>query len=197
MAQSQQDITSVLSKVQGLEDEKARLIRLLDEERERVKDALAKADKLSEGKRSEMRQALDTVIMNWLRDSVKDEKVREEFKNGMDRLVENTAEDSGVWQVVCCASNLHAQRLQELEQMRIENDNLKLRSTGEFREDNSRKRERDDPATDSSCKGNIWYIFFVYCFVTFLVDTLLIDKSRYRTEFEAEIRTGRTFGTGL
>jgi len=155
MAQTQNDISSVLSKVQGLEEEKSRLIRLLEEERERVKDALAKADKLSEGKRTEMRQALDTVIMNWLRDSVKDEKIREEFKNGMDRLVENTAEDSGVWQVVCCASNLHAQRLQEIEQMRIENDNLKLRTTGEFKDDNSRKRERDETTVPSS-NGNIW-----------------------------------------
>jgi len=155
MAQTQNDISSVLSKVQGLEEEKSRLIRLLEEERERVKDALAKADKLSEGKRTEMRQALDTVIMNWLRDSVKDEKIREEFKNGMDRLVDNTAEDSGVWQVVCCASNLHAQRLQEMEQMRIENDNLKLRNTGEFKDDNSRKRERDETIVNSS-NGNIW-----------------------------------------
>jgi len=155
MAQTQNDISSVLSKVQGLEEEKSRLIRLLEEERERVKDALAKADKLSEGKRTEMRQALDTVIMNWLRDSVKDEKIREEFKNGMDRLVDNTAEDSGVWQVVCCASNLHAQRLQEMEQMRIENDNLKLRNTGEFKDDNSRKRERDETSVNSS-NGNIW-----------------------------------------
>jgi len=155
MAQNQTDITSVLSKVQGLEEEKARLVRLLEEEKDRVRDALAKADKLSEGKRTEMRQALDTVIMNWLKDSVKDEKIREEFKNGMDRLVENTAEDSGVWQVVCCASNLHAQRLQELEHMRIENDNLKLRSTGEFKEDNSRKRDREDSNVDSG-RGNIW-----------------------------------------
>jgi uncharacterized protein (UPF0335 family) len=62
----QQDLTSILSQVKGLEEEKARLMHLLETERERLKEEQAKTIKLSEGKRNEMRQALDTVIMNWL-----------------------------------------------------------------------------------------------------------------------------------
>lgn len=175
---AQQDLSSILSQVRGLEEEKARLLQLLETERERLKEVSARAEKMSEGKRNEMRQALETVITNWLQDSVKDEKVREEFKQGMSRLVDNTAEDSGVWQVVACASNVHAQRLQELERFRIENEELKARGAGEFRDEASRKRGRgdhgDDPAASSSSgTGNIW------------------------TEFEQEIRSGRTFGTGL
>ena len=171
----QHDLSSILSQVRGLEEEKARLLQMLETERERLKEAQARADKMSEGKRNEMRQALETVISNWLQDAVKDEKVREEFKQGMNRLVENTAEESGVWQVVACASNVHAQHLQELERFRLENEELKARAGGEFRDEASRKRGRDDPPGGGAdaVPGNIW------------------------TEFEQEIRGGRTFGTGL
>jgi hypothetical protein len=118
---TQQDLSSILTQVKGLEEEKAKLMQLLEAERERLKEEQAKTIKLSEGKRAEMRQALDTVIMNWLQDAVKDEKVRDEFKAGMTRLAEDAKDDAGVWQVVCCASNVHAQRLQEIERMRVEN----------------------------------------------------------------------------
>lgn len=176
--QHQQDLTSILSQVKGLEEEKSRLVQMLESERERLKEVQAKAEKMSEGKRQEMRQSLETVITNWLQDAVQDEKVREEFKKGMGRLVEDTAEDSGVWQVVCCASNVHARRLQELEQMRTENEALKLRGAPEFRDEASRKRGREGGEggeAGSSSKGdpNIWL------------------------EFESECRSGRTFGTGI
>jgi hypothetical protein len=170
---SQQDLSSILSQVKGLEDEKAKLIQLLETERLRLKEAQAKTEKMSEAKRNEMRQALDTVIMTWLQDSVKDEAVREEFKQGMNRLVDNTAEDSGVWQVVCQASNVHALHLQELERMRVENEELKTRAGGDFRDDASRKRGRDEGEAKDGSNFNIW------------------------SEFEQEIRGGRTFGTGV
>lgn len=166
-----QDLTSILAQVKGLEEEKAKLLQMLDTERERLKESQAKTDKMSEGKRNEMRQSLETVITNWLQDSVKDERIREEFKQGMNRLVENTAEDSGVWQVVCQASSVHAQKLQEIERMRLENEELKARGGGDFRDEAARKRGRDEAET--SAPGNIW------------------------TEFEQEIRGGRTFGTAI
>ena len=175
-ASQQQDLSSILSQVRGLEDEKAKLIQLLETERMRLKEQQAKTEKMSEAKRNEMRQALDTVIMTWLQDSVKDEAIREEFKQGMNRLVDNTAEDSGVWQVVCQASNVHAQRLQELERMRVENEELRTRGGGDFRDDASRKRGREDTGESAAGKDggfNIW------------------------TEFEQEIRGGRTFGPGV
>lgn len=173
---STQDLSSILAQVKGLEEEKTKLLQLLDTERERLKEAQARADKMSEGKRTEMRQALDTVIMNWLQDAVKDEKVREEFKQGMNRLVETTAEDSGVWQVVCCASSVHAQKMQEMERIRTENEELKSRQLGDFRDEGSRKRGREDtdaPGGTGHQEGNVW------------------------AEFENEIRSGRTFGSGV
>jgi len=168
---SQPDLSSILSQVKGLEEEKAKLLHLLETERERLKEAQARTDKLSESKRVEMQQALDNVIMKWLEDTVKEEKLRTEFKEGMERLVKNTAEDSGVWQVVCQASSVHAQRLQELERMRVENEELNTRGQGgEFRDEASRKRGREE-GEPRPLDGNIW------------------------TEFEQDIRTGRTFGT--
>jgi hypothetical protein len=169
---SQPDLSSILSQVKGLEEEKFKLQQMLESERERLKEAQAKADKMSESKRVEMQQALDNVIMKWLEDTVKEERLRDEFKEGMTRLVKNTAEDSGVWQVVCQASSVHAQRLEELERMRVENEALKSRRDGDFRDEGSRKRGRDEVEGGSSAKQdtNIW------------------------TEFEHEIRTGRTMG---
>lgn len=170
------DLSSILAQVKGLEEEKTKLMQLLETERERLKEAQAKTEKMSEGKRNEMRQALDTVIMTWLQDAVKDEKVRDEFKQGMNRLVESTAEDSGVWQVVCQASNVHAQKMQEIERFRLENEELKARGAGEFKDESSRKRGRDssDPSgSQNHIGGNVW------------------------AEFENEIRSGRTFGHGV
>lgn len=166
-----QDLSSILTQVKGLEEEKAKLLQLLETERERLKEEQAKTIKLSEGKRAEMRQALDTVIMNWLQDAVKDEKVRDEFKAGMTRLAEDAKDDAGVWQVVCCASNVHAQRLQEFEKMRIENEQLKSKGSGDFRDEATRKRGRDEAETHAD--SNVWL------------------------QFEQEISSGRTFGTGI
>lgn len=172
-----QDLSSILSQVKGLEEEKSRLLQLLETERERLRELKVKTDRMSEGKRNEMRQSLETVVTKWLEDSVKDEKVREEFKAGMNRLAEDAKDDAGVWQVVCCASNVHAQHLQEIERMRTENEQLKTRSggsEGDFRDESSRKRNREEgESSRGGDGGNIWL------------------------EFEKEISSGRTFGTGI
>lgn len=106
VAQGSQDLSVLLSQVKMLESDRERLTRALEEaqrkieeEQRRLGEVNTKMERLTEGKRAEMQQAFDTVIKKWLADSVQDEKVRQEFQTGMSRLVENTAEDSGVWQV--------------------------------------------------------------------------------------------------
>ena len=153
-----QDLSSILSQVKGLEEEKIKLMQLLETERERLKESQAKAEKMSEGKRNEMKQALDTVIMNWLQDAVKDEKVRAEFKEGMTRLADDAKDDAGVWQVVCCASNVHAQRLQEFERLRLENEELKSRGAGDFKDESNRKRPREE-TEERVQESNVWLQF--------------------------------------
>ena len=44
-------------------------------------------DRLQEGKREEMKKVLDTVIAKWLADSVKSDDARQQFTEGMERLV--------------------------------------------------------------------------------------------------------------
>lgn len=61
--------------------------------------------------------------------------------------------------MVCCASNLHARRLQEVEQMQQEINALKTGAAGEFREESSRKRGREDPQGGASAHRDIWEAF--------------------------------------
>ena len=91
------ELSSILTQVQTLQTDREKLMRELE-------NAKQKVEKLTEGKRAEMKTSLDTVIAKWLEDSVENEGVQTQFKEGMQRLVQNTAEDSGVWQVVVCAS---------------------------------------------------------------------------------------------
>jgi chromosome segregation ATPase len=119
------ELTSILTQVQTLQTDREKLMKELEM-------AKGKVERLTEGKRQEMQQSLNTVIAKWLDDSVENEGVRTQFKEGMERLVKNTAEDSGVWQVVVCASAAHSRRLTELEKLRGECEELKTRVNGEF-----------------------------------------------------------------
>ena len=136
------ELNSILSQVQNLQTDREKLMKELE-------NAKSKVEKLTEGKRAEMKQSLDTVINRWLEDSVENENVRSQFKEGMERLVKNTAEDSGVWQVVVCASAAHAKRTNELERLRLEHEELKTKVGGEFAGEGSRKRGREEPGPSS------------------------------------------------
>ena len=131
------ELNSILTQVQSLQTDREKLMKELDNARQKV-------EKLTEGKRAEMKNSLDTVIAKWLEDSVENEGVRTQFKEGMERLVKNTAEDSGVWQVVVCASAAHARRLNEIERLRTEHEELKTKMGGEFGQETSRKRVREE-----------------------------------------------------
>jgi hypothetical protein len=131
------ELNSILTQVQSLQTDREKLMKELDNARQKV-------EKLTEGKRLEMKNSLDTVIAKWLEDSVENEGVRSQFKEGMERLVKNTAEDSGVWQVVVCASAAHARRINEIERLRTEHEELKTKMGGEFGQEGSRKRAREE-----------------------------------------------------
>ena len=138
-AAARPELNSILSQVQNLQTDREKLMRELESARQKV-------EKLTEGKRVEMKQCLDTVISRWLEDSVDKENNSNSFKQGLERLVKDTAEDSGVWQVVVCASAAHARRASEIEKLRLECEQLKTRSAGEFGNEASRKRPRDESA---------------------------------------------------
>jgi uncharacterized protein (DUF2147 family) len=135
------ELNSILTQVQHLQTDREKLMKELE-------NAKQKVEKLTEGKRAEMKNSLDTVIAKWLEDSVENETVRTQFKEGMERLVKNTAEDSGVWQVVVCASAAHARRINEIERLRTEHEKLKTKVGGEFGQEASRKRGREEISKD-------------------------------------------------
>jgi len=145
------DINTLLTQLKAIEGDRTALLQQVQVMQEKI-------GKLTEGKKAEMQKALDTVINDWLVASVEDEKVRDEFKKGMSRLVDQTAEESGVWRVVCCASNVYAKKLEELENMRIQVENVKKQ--GDFRDEGSRKRPLEDSDKPAEEK-NIWEEFAI------------------------------------
>jgi chromosome segregation ATPase len=147
------ELSSILSQVQNLQTDREKLMKELESAKQKV-------EKLTEGKRTEMKTALDTVVAKWLDDSVENETVRTQFKEGMERLVKNTAEDSGVWQVVVCASAAHAKRLNEMERLRVEHEELKTKVNGEFSSEASRKRPRDESKDGGKENGNDFWVGF-------------------------------------
>ena len=104
-----------------------------------------------------MRKAFDTVISKWLADSVQNEDTRKQFSEGMQRLVQETKENSGIWQVACEASAVHAKQLEELERLRTECSALRACGSGQFNNEASRKRAREPDAK----KDDFWAGFEV------------------------------------
>ena len=165
MTSTNPDISAILNQVKTLETDKNTLETeraKIESERQRLvkelEEAREKMSRLTEGKRQEMQQSFDTVIKRWLNESVEDPKVRQEFEQGVNRLVEKTEEDSGIWRVVMCASNLHARRMAEIESLKGECEILKSRGVGDFREEASRKRVRDEKEPERG-GGDIWSEF--------------------------------------
>jgi hypothetical protein len=78
----------------------------------------------------------------WI-DSVetKDVNAKTEFNAGMERLVQQGAEDNGVWRMMVAASSLHEQQSHNLDLLRQENSDLKNRIDGHYAKPEARLRE--------------------------------------------------------
>lgn len=129
------DMASVLHKLQFMEKEKADLRALIQSQE-------AKLSKLTEGKRASMQELLHTTIAGWLKDlETKDEKTKQELMQGLTGLAEK-GDESGVWEVVCCASAAHAQNVNKIESLTQENTQYKERERqlqgGLFQHESSR-----------------------------------------------------------
>jgi DNA repair exonuclease SbcCD ATPase subunit len=154
------DMASVLSKIQALEQEKRDMLLQMQS-----KDA--KLEKLTESKRAEMQQLLEGTISKFLQDlQTKDEKTKTDLKAGLERLAQR-GDESGVWEVMACASAAHVQRVNELESLRTEvnafREREKMLQGGMFATEESRisssevgmKRKSDD-ISDSTGVPNIF-----------------------------------------
>lgn len=152
------ELSQLLKHCKDLELQKTKLQQMLDEQVNHNK-------KLSEKTRQNMQHVFDTIVSKWV-DAVdtKDEGVKKTFLEGMQRMVQNSAEDNGVWQMMVQASNLYERQTHELDQLRIENSQLKDRVQGTFGSEDARmsgeKRKADsDLERPPAITGDIWADF--------------------------------------
>ena len=144
------DMSNVLKHIKDLEENNTVL-------KTQLREALERNGKLSAKTREGMQSALDTLMKKWM-DAVetKDDKVKDEFKCGLEKLVKNSAEDNGVWQMMVSASALHERQEHRLEKLTQENSELKQRldktyDTSESRIEVGSKR----PAEQSLDRGDV------------------------------------------
>ena len=139
-----------------------------------LKDAKGRVEKFSQRTREGMQSALDSLMKKWM-DAVetRDDKCKEEFKKGMEKLVQNSAEDNGVWQMMVAASSLYEKQEHNLDALRIENNSLKQKIDGHYatpasRTDNALGKRKADDELDRSDVGtenteSIWEDFAKEC----------------------------------
>ena len=107
------DVASVLSKIQQLEREKQEMRSQLD-------NTQARLGKLQEGKRAEMEDMMNNTISKWLEGlQTKDTTAKNQLKAGLDKLVKE-GNESGVWEVVACASAVHLANVNHIESLTTE-----------------------------------------------------------------------------
>ena len=157
------DMSNVLKHIKDLEENNGKLKQELDELRERN-------GRLSQKTREGMQSALDTLMKKWM-DSceTKEPKVKEDFKCGLEKLVKNSAEDNGVWQMMVSASALHQRQEHDLEKLRTENNDLRSRVNGYYASEPSRvvghkskaetELSRDDVSPDTGGDTDMWSLF--------------------------------------
>ena len=152
------DLNNVLTHIKNLEQQKQELERKLHETEER-------AARMSQKTKAAMQSAMDTLMKKWM-DAVetKDDSVKQQFKTGLDTLINKSADENGVWQMMVAASSLHERLEHNLEKLRVENNELRGRvdstfATPESRVGSKRKAEGDLGPGDVAPAPDMWAAF--------------------------------------
>jgi hypothetical protein len=155
---------NILQHIKSLEQSKAELQQSNAQLEQQLKQADARADRMSVKTREGMQAAMDTLMKKWM-DAVetKDEGVKADFKGGLDKLINKSQEENGVWRMMLAASSLHERQEHNLEKLRLENNELKTKGDDLYGSSASRvvgeKHRQSDQADRSSVQapaGNIW-----------------------------------------
>ena len=153
-----QDLNNVLSHIKNLEQQKQELEKRLQETEER-------AARMSQKTKAAMQSAMDTLMKKWM-DAVetKDDTVKQQFKTGLDTLINKSADENGVWQMMVAASSLYERQEHNLEKLRLENNELRGRvdssfATPESRTGSKRKAEADLGPGDATSSKDMWAEF--------------------------------------
>ena len=152
------DLNNVLIHIKNLEQQKQELERRLQETEER-------AARMSQKTKAAMQSAMDTLMKKWM-DAVetKDDVVKQQFKTGLDTLINKSADENGVWQMMVAASALHERQEHNLDKLRQENNELRSRvdssfATPESRVGAKRKAEADLGPGDVAPAPDMWAAF--------------------------------------
>jgi len=143
------DMTKILQHIKNLETNNNSLSSKLQE-------AEARNGKLSAKTREGMQSALDSLMKKWM-DAVetKDDKVKDSFKDGLNKLVEKSAEDNGVWQMMVAASSLHERQTHDLDELRTLNSELKTKVDGMYGDVESRTVGRKAKAGEQLAREDV------------------------------------------
>jgi hypothetical protein len=154
------DMASVLAKIHALEREKMDMKAALDMASNRL-------GKLQEGKRAEMEAMMNSTILKWIEQlDTKDGASKENLLTGLNSLVKD-GNESGVWEVVACASSNWAANVNKIEAQAEEINSYKEKEKqfngGLFATDTSRieqvgeKRRHEEMAPDTHANpADIW-----------------------------------------
>jgi hypothetical protein len=160
----QGDMHNMLRHIEQLEGK-------LSAKEKQLLEAQHRVEKFSARTREGMQSALDSLMKKWMDAcETKDEKCKEQFKHGMEKLVQNSAEENGVWQMMVAASSLHERQEHDLDKLRLENNELKHRIDGQYATSDARtrsdvlgKRKADgEPETGEDTAG-MWASFASEC----------------------------------
>ena len=153
-----QDLNNVLLHIKNLEQQKQELEKKLLETEER-------ASRMSQKTKAAMQSAMDTLMKKWM-DAVetKDDTVKQQFKTGLDTLINKSADENGVWQMMVAASALHERQEHNLEKLRLENNELRGRvdstfATPESRVGSKRRAEAELGPGDVAPATDMWAAF--------------------------------------
>ena len=153
-----QDLNNVLTHIKNLEQQKQELEKRLLETEER-------AARMSQKTKAAMQSAMDTLMKKWM-DAVetKEDTVKQQFKTGLDTLINKSADENGVWQMMVAASALHERQEHNLDKLRAENNELRGRvdssfATAESRVGSKRKAEAELGPGDVAPSTDMWAAF--------------------------------------
>jgi len=133
-SQAKNDMGNMLRHIEQLEGK-------LTAKEKQLLEATLRVEKFSARTREGMQSALDSLMKKWMDAcETKDDKCKEQFKHGMEKLVQNSAEENGVWQMMVAASSLHERLEHDLDKLRLENNELKQKIDGHYATPDARTR---------------------------------------------------------
>jgi hypothetical protein len=158
------DHTSIMQQVASQERKITELQQMLEERNQRLV-------KFQSAKKAEM-EAMLTGMREWITNlDLKNENYRADFEKGLQRLVDTSADDNGVWQVMCEASASASKKEEQYQTLKLQYDELKQKTQGgEYGNSDARLGDKrpalEPPCASAGATTDIWSQFIADVAVT-------------------------------